>query len=252
MRRLTLSLLGLALITGCGDDDGGATASESSLTGIAWQVGSGLTTSGWERVAPSATFAKGKVSGSTGCNRFTASYEINGEQLQLGRVAATRKACDAPADAVETEYLRALDAVGTWRLDGDELVLGDNHGKALLRLREASPAGVWVATAILQRDAVASPLPGTKLTAEFAIDGTLTGSAGCNAYRAQYTRARRTLRITPPTRATEHCTNPAGIMDQENAYLTSLPLTRSYQLDGETLTLLTTKGTIVATYTRSG
>jgi heat shock protein HslJ len=73
MRRLTRSLLGLALLAGCGEDDGGAAATESSLTGVAWQVSSGLTTSGWQRVAPSATFADGKVSGSTGCNRFTAS-----------------------------------------------------------------------------------------------------------------------------------------------------------------------------------
>jgi heat shock protein HslJ len=251
MRPLTLCLLGLALVTGCGDD-GAATATESSLTGVAWQVGSGLTTSGWERVAPSATFAAGKVSGATGCNRFTAPYRVTGEQLELGRVAVTRKSCDATANAVETEFLRALDAVGTWRVDGDELVLGDDHRTELLRLREASPAGAWIATAVLAHDAVASPLPGTRVTAVFAGDGTLRGSAGCNAYRARYTRVRRALRISPPTRATERCTDPAGVMDQEDAYLKALPLTRSYQLDGETLTLISANGTIVATYARSG
>jgi heat shock protein HslJ len=41
-------------------------------------------------------------------------------------------------------------------------------------------------------------------------------------------------------------------MDQEKAYLAALPLTHSYQVDGQTLTLLTAKSTIVATYTRSG
>jgi heat shock protein HslJ len=139
-------------------------------------------------------------------------------QLEFGRVAATRKACDAPARAVETEYLRALDAIGSWRLDGDEPVLGDGDGQELLRLREGSPAGAWVATAFLQRDAVASPLAGTEITAEFAGDGTVKGSAGCNAYEAVYTRKRVALRIAAPPSATERCTSPTEIMDQEKAY----------------------------------
>ncbi len=48
----------------------------------------------------------------------------------------------------------------------------------------------------------------------------------------------------------EACTSPAGIMEQEPAYVDALPLARSYQLDGPTLKLLTAEGTIVATYTR--
>src|SRR3954466_9312253 len=106
MARLPLLMLGLALLAGCGDADaggGGAAATGSSLTGVPWQVTSGLHTPGWEDAAPSATSAEGHLTGSTGCNRYSAAYKTSGAQLTLGRVASTMKACPAPADAVEAE-----------------------------------------------------------------------------------------------------------------------------------------------------
>ncbi len=89
MRRLSLFVLGLALLAGCGESDSGGPA-ESSLTGVPWQVSAGLHTSGWEAVAPSITFTDGHASGSTGCNRFNASYKISGGKLTLGPVATTQ------------------------------------------------------------------------------------------------------------------------------------------------------------------
>ena len=256
MPRLPLLMLGLALLAGCGNDDsgegGGTAATGSSLTGVPWQVTSGLDTPGWEQVAPSATFAGGHMTGSTGCNQYSAAYKTDGDQLTLGQVASTKKACPAPAGAVEAEYLRALDQIASWRIDGDELVLGDAGGQEVLRLREASLTGAWVATAFLQGDAVSSPLPGSEVTAHFGADGALSGSAGCNRYAAKYTLTRGALRIAAPTATEKSCTTPTGIMDQETAYLAALPQSRSYQLDGQILKLLTQKGTIVATYTRSG
>jgi META domain len=53
-----------------GDEDHAAGA--SSLCGMPWVLAAGLDVAGWERAAPSATFADGRVAGSTGCNRFTA------------------------------------------------------------------------------------------------------------------------------------------------------------------------------------
>jgi heat shock protein HslJ len=98
---------------------------------------------------------------------------------------------------------------------------------------------------------VSSVIIGTKVTAEFTEDGTLTGNAGCNDYTTTYTHDHSALTITPPKATTQKvCTQPDGIMEQERAYLTTLPLTRSYELAGSALTLLTAEGTIVATATR--
>jgi heat shock protein HslJ len=43
---------------------------------------------------------------------------------------------------------------------------------------------------LLKGSAVASPLPGTSITATFTEGGKLTGSAGCNRNTASFTRTR--------------------------------------------------------------
>jgi heat shock protein HslJ len=83
-------------------------------------------------------------------------------------------------------YVTALERVAEWRMEGEELVLLDADGVELLRYAAATPVGQWEVAAFLNGDAVSSPLPGTKITASFADDGTLAGSAGCNTYRSTY------------------------------------------------------------------
>lgn len=117
-------------MVGSGADEDGA-----SLRGVLWVLASGLDVAGGERAAPSATFANGTVAGSTGCNRFTGTYTIDGDKLEIGRVATTRMACAPPADAVEREYLAALGRVAAWRTETGELALVDANGAELLRYR---------------------------------------------------------------------------------------------------------------------
>lgn len=83
--------------------------------------------------SPSATFAEGRIAGSTGCNRFTGPYSTDGDRLELGAIATTRMACDAPLMALEQAYLEALGRVARWVIEDDELVLHDKDGSELLR-----------------------------------------------------------------------------------------------------------------------
>jgi heat shock protein HslJ len=133
-------LLALGPAAGCSDDDGDEAVAES-FVGVPWQLSSGLDVDRWEVTPPSATFAEGTVGGSTGCNRFTASYTVDGDSLRIGAVASTRMACRPPADAVERVYLAALARVAGWRSDDAELVLLDEDGAELLRYRGATPVG---------------------------------------------------------------------------------------------------------------
>ena len=153
-------LLALGLAAGCGDDDEGA----GSFVGVPWVVSSGIDLGGSD-AAPSATFTDDTVGGSTGCNRFTASYTVDGDAMEIGKIASTRMACPPPADAVERAYLAALGRVAAWHKDGSELLLVDDEHNELLRYEEASPLGDWEVTAFLRGDAVTSPLPGTTITA---------------------------------------------------------------------------------------
>jgi heat shock protein HslJ len=243
-------LLALGLAAGCGGDNGDEAPAES-FVGVPWLLSSGLDVDGWDATPPSATFADGTVGGSTGCNRFTASYTVDSDALEIGPVASTRIACLSPADAVERAYLAALTRVARWRSDDTELVLLDDDGAELLRYRGATPVGDWEATAFLSGNALSSPLLGTKITARFADDGTLTGSAGCNTYRTTYTTDRGGIEISPPSATRKTCAGPEGVMEQEAAYLAALPTSVQYRVDGGSLALLSADGTYVVSFTRA-
>ena len=238
-------LLALGLAAGCGGDDG-----PGSFVGVPWVVSSGVDLAGSDAV-PSATFTDDTVGGSTGCNRFTASYTVDGDAMEIGEIASTRMACPPPADAIERAYLAALGRVATWHLDGSELVLADDDNNELLRYEEASPVGDWEVTAFLSGDAVTSPLPGTTITAKFADDGTLTGSSGCNTYQTAFSLGKGSIEIEPPAATEMACDTPQGVMDQEAAYLAALPTAVGYRVDGGSLALVSADGTYVASYTRA-
>ena len=212
-------------------------------------VSSGLDVPGWESVAPSATFADGRLSGFAGCNRFNAANELDGDRLELADIAMTRMACPR-RDAVESAYVKKLEAIAGWRAVDDELVLLDADGAELVRLREPALEGAWTATAFLQGDGVSSPITGTEVTATSARMAHWPDPPAATPPR-DISCGSGDVRITGITSGAKACTSPEGIMEQEQAYLDALPHARRFQLDGVTLTLLTGEGTIVATYTLS-
>src|SRR4051812_26930184 len=209
------------MIVGCGDDSGGA-AKSPGLEGTPWQLVSGIEVSGWHSVSPSALFAGGQVSGFDGCNQYTAGYTVNGEALRVQPGASTMMACGEPGESVAGAYADALRRVAKWRIDGAELVLLDAKGAEILRYRVASVAGSWEVTSFLQANAITSPIPGTKITATFA-DGKLSGSSGCNTYTAKYTTRNGSIAISDIAVAHKVCSEPAGVGEQEQAYLAALP-----------------------------
>ena len=249
MRALAVGLL-LLTMAGCGEDSAAA-PDPAALRGEAWVLASGIDVEGWEQVAPSATFTEDQVSGSSGCNRFNASYTVDGDELTLGPVAGTEMACPDPAGAVEEAFRAALTQVTAWRMDGDQLVLLDDDGGELLRFAPASVTGAWMVTAFRQPGSVSSPIVGTDLTATFGADGKLSGNAGCNPYTTTYRAQRGTIEIAAPGSGRMACETPKGVMEQERAYLDALPAAAKYELGGSNLTLLAADGTIVANYTRA-
>ena len=239
------------MAAGCGGDDAGD-AGTASFEGRPWVLSSGIPfPQDVAVVRPSAAFEGGTVSGSTGCNRYTGPYTVDGDSLELGQIASTMMACPPPADTIERAYVAALGKVAGWRSDGEELVLVDADDVELLRYAAATPVGSWQVTGLRRGDASTSPIAGTDLTARFGADGSLSGSAGCNTYRTSYTTDKRAIEIGPPAVTRKACAEPAGVMEQETAYLALLPTAVSYRLDGNVLELLAADGTRLVTYTRS-
>jgi heat shock protein HslJ len=75
-----------------------------------------------------------RVSGSTGCNRYTAGVTLTGSEIRVGDPASTRMACAPAVMAQEQRFLAALTAVRSHRLDGDAVELLDESGRPRLRL----------------------------------------------------------------------------------------------------------------------
>ncbi len=77
-----------------------------------------------------AKLAKGKISGNTGCNRFSAMYKINGNRITIGPVRTTRKHCAEPDGIMEQEqqYLQALSQAYTFKLSSTRLEFRANNG----------------------------------------------------------------------------------------------------------------------------
>ena len=70
------------------------------------------------------SFASGTTSGYAGCNQFTGGYKLTGDDLTIGPLASTRRACVDPAvSQQETDYLAALQATATFSSTSQMLTL---------------------------------------------------------------------------------------------------------------------------------
>lgn len=106
------------------------TAQLQSLAGTSWRVtGINNGRQAVESVAQDAKVtlafdASGRVSGSAGCNRYTAAYTVEGTNTTIAPAAATRMACPQPGVMErERQFLDALTSVRSARIEGDRLEL---------------------------------------------------------------------------------------------------------------------------------
>lgn len=115
MRRMTLAravaaaLLAL-LAVACGDGRGGTVGTVPAVTGIDWTVDS-VTVDGTTQRAPAHAHVRiedDRAAGSFGCNRFSGTAQITGDQFRLSHVRTTRMACDNARMTFERALSRTL------------------------------------------------------------------------------------------------------------------------------------------------
>jgi len=106
-----------------------------ALEDTRWKLSEYLNESGALQPAISGTvinaqFTAGKVSGSTGCNNYSASFEISNSLITIGPVMTTRRHCAEPYGimAQEQEFLQALAAATHYTLTADRLELRNSKG----------------------------------------------------------------------------------------------------------------------------
>lgn len=229
---------------------------ELGLEGATWQLISfvdGEGTMAQADVEATITFEDGQVGGNAGCNRFFASYTLEGDQLTISQAGSTMMACPEPAMSQEQAFLANLGQVASYAISGAELTLFDAAGEALLvfepQVVTSLIGTLWQATAVNNgRGGVVSLVIGSEITATFDEDGTLFGSSGCNNYSGSFTVDGDQMSIMPLASTMMMCPEPEGVMEQEAAFAAALETVATYTIDGDRLELRTADGALAASF----
>lgn len=82
----------------------------------------------------SATFAGGSLSGSGGCNSYSAGYQAFESVLQVGAIVASQMTCNEPAGVMEqeAEFFSLLGGAATFEIAGGQLFVRDTAGQTVL------------------------------------------------------------------------------------------------------------------------
>ena len=118
----------------------GGENSEASLVSRDWRLQKleGAELSGLQRF-PSLKLdpASRQATGSTGCNRYFASYTLSESALRLGQAGVTQMACVNGMEA-ERAFMAMLEQVRAWEVSDGELILRDGDDGELARFRSAT------------------------------------------------------------------------------------------------------------------
>ncbi len=108
------------------------------LSGIATADGGILHTWVDERIT--AEFVDGEVSGSSGCNGYGGSYELDGNNINLGPTVGTLMACEEDEiNQREAEFLAALGNIASYEIIRDNLTFFDADGNIVMTFATSIP-----------------------------------------------------------------------------------------------------------------
>ena len=190
----------------------------------------------------------GTLSGNDGCNDYNASYTVDGDSIAIAMGPSTLMACPEEIMTQASAYQAALGNATTFSISGDRLELRDADGALQVSfVAQEMPAltgMTWSAMGVNNgRGGVQSLLAETEITALFAGDGTVAGSAGCNQYSAPYTVDGDAIEIGDAITTRMMCPEP--MMEQETAYLAALGNATTFSLGGDRLELRDADGAVL-------
>lgn len=254
--RWTTILAGSAALalSACASAEDGA-----SLEGTIWELVSyqnrdGETVEAVPGSGARAEFDGQQISGDSGCNRFSGSYTVDGNSISIGPLASTLMACPDPLMEQEFGFTSGLQSASTYEISGDQLELANAEGETVVTFVATEGLSLtgrtWIATGVNNgREAVVSIVIGNEITAIFGEDGSLSGSAGCNAYGGTYEVDAQNMLIGPLAVTERFCAEPEGTMEQEAEYLAALSTVATWNIDGQILDLRTSEGSRAVAYT---
>lgn len=110
----------------------------STLAGSSWQVEDVASGGIIDRSNLTLVFGEnGMISGSSGCNQYNGGYAVNGNKLDVGKVAGTRMACPPALMDLEQKFLSILDDAREYSIDEQrgKLTITAADGQTLVATR---------------------------------------------------------------------------------------------------------------------
>ncbi|MFN2136716.1 MAG: META domain-containing protein [Candidatus Promineifilaceae bacterium] len=231
-----------------------------NLEGQPWLLTSFVDPAGQQAEALADTrvtiaFNNGEVSGSGGCNNYFGTYQLNGSSLTLSPMGSTMMAC-VPDDIMtqETAYFAMLGQVVSYEIVEGQLHLQDMTGQTIAVFEADTNISLigteWQAIGYNNgTGGVQSLVLGSEITAVFSESGLVSGSAGCNDYRASFQVEGNNMTISPAAVTRKICPEPEGAMEQEALYLAALEQAATYEVTGPRLDIYDADGARLANFT---
>lgn len=190
---------------------------------------------------------EGILFGSSGCNRYTTSFEAQDGRMEIKMPASTMMAC-AKGMEQEVAYLQALEKADSYTITGATLEITYDAGQAVLRYTSQHLPIENVLWTLVNMNGMMDQVGQMPTTALFepgveAGMGTVGGVAMCNNYGGGFTIDQDALKVE--ALATTRMACPEDAMEAESTYLEVLEGAQSYQILGETLTITSEKGFLV-------
>jgi heat shock protein HslJ len=189
---------------------------------------------------------EGRYAFRANCNTGGGYYTIEGDRISLAPGPVSLAAC--PPGSHGDRFASLLGQAAGYAREGARLTLELSDGAGTLEFEEMKPMSLTATTWSVRsynngKAAVVSVASGTKLNTVFSGDGRLSGSAGCNNYRASYEIDGEGLSIGPAAATRKMCAGE-GVMEQETAFLQALTTVATWEIRGERLQLRTADGAL--------
>lgn len=194
----------------------------------------------------------GSISGSAGCGRYEAPYQLEDQGLTISPPLVGETACDPDALALQRVFLASLAAVTGWSIAGSELLLLDAEGVELLRLTSAVvPEELTVASWRLARVVGSSGVleavrPGSEPRADFLPGGRVVGDTGCGPFLGSYRVTEGRLSVTDLSARQVDCA--PELAAQAESVMAALSSAARFGITPAGLSLLTAAGDQLAAW----
>jgi heat shock protein HslJ len=235
----TLVFATLAALAGCQAMEP-KEAPPKPLVGTRWEVILELPLPGeqpWIRVGD------GRLEGFGGCNRINARYvrdTVGARAIAVGRISTGMRACDPGVVAAEQNFIDVLQAVSSYSVTGDLMVLTGSAGSIRLRaVSDVLAAGVDITNSRWIASDAQVPGAGNTPRLEFSGDGRVSGYTGCNSLSGSFTLIGDLLELAAAT-TKRACAGPGG--DYEKRLLEVLADKPRIKVSGGRMTITGARG----------